>query len=244
MALYAIGDIHLTFNSSKDMSVYGDIWKEHEERFYKNYMEVIGPEDTVVFTGDHTWGGHLSTCRPDIEWICNLPGRKILLRGNHDIFWQVKRTKRLNEEYRDRLFFLQDNYAVYGDYALVGSKGYCYEPWDNNENALEHAERRYMKEERRVRKSLELASEAGYSRFIMFLHYPPTEIVSSGNQYGGNPKSCFTQLAEEYGVRMVVYSHLHGDARFYDSLMGMHDGIEYQLVSGDYLGFMPKKIMD
>ncbi len=244
MALYAIGDIHLTFHSDKDMSVFGEVWRNHEEKFLKNYTEIITPDDTVVFTGDHTWGGHLSTCRPDLDWICELPGRKILLRGNHDIFWQIKKTRRLMEEYRDRLYFLQDNFWSYGEYALVGSKGYCYEPWDNNERALELAAERYRREEKRVRKSFEVAKAAGYEKFILFLHYPPTEIESSGNEFGGNPDSCFTRLAKEYGAGMVVYSHLHGEERFNDSLMGVHEGVEYRLVSGDYLGFRPVKLMD
>jgi|GEM_PF-2227003 len=163
MALYAIGDIHLTFHSDKDMSVFGEVWRNHEEKFLKNYTEIITPDDTVVFTGDHTWGGHLSTCRPDLDWICELPGRKILLRGNHDIFWQIKKTRRLMEEYRDRLYFLQDNFWSYGEYALVGSKGYCYEPWDNNERALELAAERYRREEKRVRKSFEEGMMCGIS---------------------------------------------------------------------------------
>lgn len=243
MALFAIGDLHLSFSSARHMEEFDPIWKNHHIKLAESFKENITDSDTVLLTGDHTWGGHLSTCMPELEWICNLPGRKILLRGNHDIFWQVKGTKKLQATFEGRLNFLQNGYEVYEEYAIVGSKGYCYEPWDWHDKAKQRAKKRYLREVERLRTGFEAACEAGYSRFIMALHYPPTEIADSGNEYGGYPDSCFTRLAKEYGCEMVVYSHLHGKERFADSLTGMHDGIMYQLVSADYLNFSPMKLM-
>ena len=127
MALYALGDLHLSFQANKPMDAFGKVWKHHERKIEKYVNQIVGPEDTLVLTGDHSWGRKLSECREDLAFIERLPGRKILLRGNHDMFWDVGKTKRLNEEFAGKMFFLQNNFAVYQDYALVGTKGYTFE---------------------------------------------------------------------------------------------------------------------
>ena len=127
MALYALGDLHLSFQSDKSMDIFGSVWKRHERKIEKYVNRIVKPDDTLVLTGDHSWGRKLPECREDLAFIERLPGRKILLRGNHDMFWDAKKTERLNEEYKDRLFFLQNNFAVYEDYALVGTKGFTFE---------------------------------------------------------------------------------------------------------------------
>ena len=177
--------------------------------------------------------------------IERLPGQKILLRGNHDMFWDVKKTARLNEEYAGRLFFLQNNFAVYGEYALVGTKGYTFEGpfyldrrgrilgWDQEKE--NQAKKLVEREMERLEKSFRQAREAGFRKFIMFLHYPPTNILEED--------SPFTKLAEEYGAEAVVYSHCHGESRFGDSIRGNHHGIRYLLVSGDYVDFRPVLVL-
>ena len=127
MALYALGDLHLSFQADKPMDAFGKVWRHHERKIEKYVNRIVKPEDTLVLTGDHSWGRRLEECREDLAFIERLPGRKILLRGNHDMFWDAKKTRRLNEEYEGRLFFLQNNFAVYEDYALVGTKGYTFE---------------------------------------------------------------------------------------------------------------------
>lgn len=231
MALYAMGDFHLSFSAGKSMDVFGSIWKNHEKKIEKYCNKRIRPEDTLVITGDHSWGRKLAECEADLEFIANLPGRKILLRGNHDMFWDAKKTEKLNALYKDRLYFLQNNFYSYGDYALVGTKGYCYEGKDS----YEHFEKIRDRELDRLSMSFEKAVEAGYQKFIMFLHYPPTSV--------GEQESCFTSLAEEYKAEQVVYSHCHGADRFGDSFRGMVNGIEYSLVSSDYLKFKPVRIL-
>lgn len=231
MSLYAIGDLHLSFTVNKPMDVYGNEWKNHEKKIEKNWKKMIGEEDTVVVTGDHSWGRNLEEAGADLEFIAGLPGRKILLRGNHDMFWDVKKTGKLNEQYRGRLSFLQNNYYPYKSYALVGTKGYCYEGKDSPE----HFEKIADRELGRLRLSFELAAADGYKQFIMFLHYPPTSI--------GETESRFTRMAEAYGASQVVYSHCHGQERYEDSFLGNVDGIEYSLVSSDYLKFKPELIL-
>ena len=160
------------------------------------------------------------------------------------MFWDAKKTAELNQRFQGRLFFLQNNYYAYGDTALVGTKGYTFEGpfyvnrsghvtgWDQKE--AEHASRLVDRELERLRVSFEAARADGFRKYILFLHYPPTSILEK--------ESGFTRMAEAYGVKKVIYAHCHGQARFHDSLMGRHRGIEYHLVSGDYLKWQPECI--
>lgn len=231
MSLYAIGDLHLSFTANKPMDIFGKEWKDHVKKIEKNWNKMISSGDTVVLAGDHSWGRNLKEAEADLEFIASLPGRKILLRGNHDMFWDAGRTKRLNEKYNGRLFFLQNNFYSYGNTALVGTKGYCYEGKDSPE----HFEKLVKRELERLRLSYELAMAAGYTSFIQFLHYPPTSI--------GEEESGFTRMALEYGADQVIYAHCHGKDRFQDSFLGNVDGVNYRLVSSDYLKFKPERIL-
>ncbi len=245
MALYALGDLHLGFQVNKPMDAFGKVWKHHERKIEKYVNKIVKPQDTLVLTGDHSWGRKLSECREDLAFIERLPGRKILLRGNHDMFWDAKKTRHLNEEFDGRLFFLQNNFTAYEDFALVGTKGFTFEGpfyldrWGNvigwDEEREKQAKKLVAREMARLRESFELAKKAGYQKFIMFLHYPPTNIMED--------TSPFTEIAKEYGVTAVVYSHCHGEQRFGDSVRGEFQGIRYMLVSGDYLEFRPALVL-
>ncbi len=247
MAIYAIGDLHLHFQTELKAKAQRKerVWKNHELKLQKHCAELIRPEDTLVLVGDHSWGRNLAECGQDLQFIAELPGEKILLRGNHDMFWEAKKTAALNAAYAGRLRFLQDNYYACGDTALVGTKGYCFEGpfylnrrgqiigWD--EKNEEHAVKLVGRECERLRLSFEAAKKDGFRRFIMFLHYPPTSILED--------ESPFTRMAEEYGAEQVVYAHSHGESRFYDSIHGEKNGIRYSLVSGDYLQWKPLRIL-
>ena len=232
MALYAIGDLHLSFSTDKPMDIFGSVWKNHVEKIEENWTRTITSEDTVVLTGDHSWGRNLKECEKDMNFIMDLPGRKILLRGNHDMFWDANKTKRLNTLFDGKLEFLQNNFFSYEDYALVGTKGYCDEGKDEPAKLEKLLDREYV----RLRTSFETARAAGFEKYIMFLHYPPTSIYET--------ESRFTKLAEEYGADKVIYSHCHGEKRYGDSIRGVKNGIEYKLVSSDYLKFVPELILE
>ena len=248
MSLYAIGDLHLHFASELKApgQLTDPVWRGHEERFLANCRALVRAEDTLVLAGDHSWGKNPEQAGPDLDFIAALPGRKILLRGNHDMFWDAKKTAALNGRYAGRLFFLQNNYCAYGDTALVGTKGFTFEGpfyldrrrrivgWDEREAA--RAEKLVARELERLRLSFEAARRDGYRRFVVFLHYPPTNILEEA--------SGFTAMAEEYGAQQVVYAHCHGESRFHNSLEGLHRGVSYSLVSGDFLRWMPKRILD
>ena len=248
MSLYAISDLHLHYQSvlKAQNQLKDRVWKEHEEKFKKNAQKKITSEDTLILAGDHSWGKNLSECEKDLAYIMDLPGKKVLTRGNHDMFWDAGKTAHLNELYEGRLFFLQNNYYPYQDYALVGTKGFTFEGpfylnrrgqiigWD--EEKENQAIKLVKREEERLLASIEAARKDGYKKFIMILHYPPTNILEK--------ESCFTRIAKEYHVEQVIYGHCHGQSRFYDSLQGEHQGILYRLVSGDFLRWDPVKILD
>ena len=188
MGLYAIGDLHLHFQSEcKSVRQQTDpVWRDHEAVFLRNCQRLLTQEDTLVLLGDHSWGRNPSECERDLAWITELPGRKILLRGNHDAFWDAGRTPKLNALYEGRLHFLQDNYFTYRDYALVGTKGYCFEGpfyldrrgrvkgWD--EEAEQSAEKLIQRELVRLRRSFEAARKDGHNRFLYTYKYTYTFI--------------------------------------------------------------------
>lgn len=248
MSLYAIGDLHLHFQSplKARAQLRDPLWKNHEERLRRSCLKLLGPEDSLVLLGDHSWGRRLEEARADLDYIAALPGRKLLIRGNHDMFWPAGKTQQLNEEYAGRLQFLHNSFAAYGDWALVGAKGHCFEGpfyldgrgrilgWD--EEAEARSKRLVARELTRLRASFEAARAAGYGKFIMLLHYPPTSILETD--------SGFTAMAEEYGARQVVYAHCHGERRFHDSIRGEKNGVLYSLASGDFLRWTPLKLLD
>lgn len=244
MSLFAIGDLHLHYGTTRfpDMQKTDPDWVGHEEKVRRNCERLIGPKDTLVLVGDHTWGHSPAERKPDFEFIESLPGRKILTRGNHDMFWEAKRTNALRERYEKlygtdaekrggRLEFLQASYTTYKDYALVATKGYTYEGLDTPAHAAKLVKRELV----RLQAGLDAAKAAGYDKIIVFLHYPPTNILEH--------ESGFTKMAEAYGVSQVVYAHCHGRARFHDSIRGEFHGVFYSLVSGDSLNWCPKKIL-
>ena len=248
MGLYAIGDLHLHFRSPlhAKAQMTEKVWKNHEEKFRKNCGRLLTADDMLLLLGDHSWGRSLAECEEDFRYIESLPGRKILLRGNHDMFWDAGKTEELNRLFAGRLFFLQGNFAAYGEHALVGTKGFTFEGpfylnsrgkivgWD--EKAEEHAKKLIERELQRLRASFEAARAAGYRKYIVLLHYPPTSILEED--------SAFTEMAEEYGAEQLVYAHCHGERRFHDSILGEKNGILYRLASGDYLNWQPLKLLE
>lgn len=229
MALYAISDLHLSFSTDKPMSIFGDNWIEHENKIKKNWEEKVNENDTVLIGGDISWSMNADESREDLKWINDLPGRKIIIKGNHDYWWSS--ITKLNSLY-DGMNFIQNNYFNYNEWAICGTRGWM---CPGSDKFAEKDKKIYDRELIRLRLSLEAAQKDGYEKFICMIHYPPTneKFNSSG----------FIEIFNEFKVEKVIYGHLHGPA-LGKVIQGIYDGVEYIMTSCDFINFDPVKIMD
>ena len=229
MALYAIGDTHLSLNSNKSMEVFGIGWENYVERLKEGFSEVR-EEDTVVLCGDLSWGMSLQEAEKDFAFLNHeLPGEKWILKGNHDYWWGTanKMNSFFQEKGFTRLHILHNNCALYGETALCGTRGWFFE-----ENGSPHWEKVFKRELIRLEASLQAAGER---EKICFLHYPPL--------YKGYRCDEIIELMTRYGVKACYYGHLHGPSHRL-AIQGVQDEINYQLVAADFIGFRPKKICE
>ena len=229
MALYAIGDTHLSLRSDKPMDVFGGGWEGYVDKLREGFAPVED-SDTVVLCGDLSWGMSLEEARDDFAFLnSELPGEKWLLKGNHDYWWTT--ASKMNAFFVangfTRLHILHNNCALYGDAALCGTRGWFFE-----ENGTPHWEKVFNRELIRLEASLKAAGER---EKICFLHYPPL--------YRGYRCQEIIDLLERYQVRVCCYGHLHG-ASHRLAIEGVQGNVDYRLVSADFVGFRPKKILD
>ena len=224
MALYAIGDLHLCLGAPKPMDVFGGAWVGYMEKL-KQGMSVLTPEDTLVLMGDLSWALDLPNAAADFAWINGIPGKKIILKGNHDYWWstQAKFNKFCQENGFVNLNLLNNNCYAYEDWAICGTRGWFFE----EERSGAQDEKVFRRELIRLETSLKAAGER---EKLVFLHYPP--------RYKGYTCREILELMENYGVRQCYYGHLHG-ASHKLAMQGLWDGIEYRLLSADYLDFRP-----
>jgi Predicted phosphohydrolase len=228
VSLYAISDLHLDLNGDKPMDIFGDKWFKHDEKIKNNWLKKITDKDTVLIAGDISWSMKIENGIKDLEWVHNLPGTKIMTKGNHDFWWSS--ITKLNNLHED-MNFIQNNFFNYEDYAVCGTRGWT---CPGGENFTQQDEKIYTRELNRLRLSLDAAAKSGFEKFIVMLHYPPMneKLLESG----------FVQIFKEYNVEKVVYGHLHGPS-LAKALNGVLDNIEYIVTSGDYLDFNPIKIL-
>jgi predicted phosphohydrolase len=226
--IYAISDLHLSGGGQKPMSVFGADWDGHEEKIRANWEQAVTGEDFCVVPGDLSWGLKLPDALPDLEFIDRLPGKKILVAGNHDIWWTA--TSKLNAMFGS-MAFIKNSFAAIGDTAVCGSRGWA---CPGSDPFTAHDEKIYRRELGRIETSLKLAKAQGFGKILLALHFPPTNSKKEPSEILG--------LVEKYAVKNVVYGHLHGQQRYGQSLLGLHGGCRYELVSADYLGFAPKRI--
>lgn len=229
MGLFAIGDLHLSGFKPKPMDIFGENWHQHQKKIEENWCETITDNDTVLIPGDISWGLNLCEAKCDLDFLAQLPGKKILLRGNHDYWWSS--VSRLNSMY-EKMYFIQNDYIEYNGKAVCGSRGWTLP----NEQKFDAKDMKtYKRELIRCRLSLERAAKNKYEEIIFMMHFPPAMF--------GSTENAFMDILKEYPVKTVVYGHLHGIDNFAVGIKGIRDGIEYHLVSSDYLDFCPKKIM-
>ena len=224
MALYAIGDLHLCLGAEKPMDIFGGAWVGYMDKLKQGFSAVTD-EDTTVLLGDLSWALGLQEAREDFAWINEIPGRKIILKGNHDYWWSTasKFYKFCAQNGFENQWILNNNHFEFGDWAICGTRGWFFE----EERSNQQDEKVFKRELIRLETSLQAAGEKNK---IVFLHYPP--------RYKGYECTEILELLKQYGVRKCFYGHLHGASHGL-ALEGQWDGIEYKLVSADRLGFRP-----
>lgn len=224
MALYAIGDTHLSLTCNKPMDVFGGAWENYVDKLLEGFSRVQ-PEDTVVLCGDLSWGMSLEQAQADFAFLNALPGRKILLKGNHDYWWNTasKMNRFFEENGFSTLSILHNNCYFYGDTALCGTRGWFYEETGS--------QKVFNRELIRLETSLKAAGE---KEKLCFLHYPP--------QYQGYVCREIIELLERYDVKTCCYGHLHGGSHRL-AIEGLRGGVEYRLVAADYVHFRPVQLL-
>lgn len=235
MALYTISDLHLPLGIDKPMDIFGGGWENYVEKISDEWQKNVKAEDTVVLPGDFSWATYLEESKKDFEFLNNLPGKKILLKGNHDYWWTTMNKLRnfIKDEGFSGIEFLHNNCFMYNDIAICGSRGWSYIGGDDAKSGDDI--KIYEREVMRLELSLEMAKKNSPKEIIVFMHYPPV--------VPGILKSGFTDLFKEYGVGRCVYGHIHGPSRKY-AVTGDVDGVFYMLVSCDYIGFSPIKLCE
>ena len=229
MSIYAIGDLHLSFSQNKPMNIFGDNWNGHADKIRKNWIEKVNKEDFVVLPGDFSWAMYLKDTYKDFEYLEKLPGNKILLKGNHDYWWSglSKMNEYLKENNFNNINFLYNNSYLVEDTIIAGTRGWNLTDSEDNEKMLNRECIR-----------LKLSLEDGINKFginkeiIVFMHYPPISKAGISNGYTKK----YISIMKEYGVKKCYYGHLHGTSHS-EAIEGNVDGIEFYLVSSDYLDF-------
>ena len=229
MSLYAIGDLHLSLSTDKSMEVFGPAWKNYIEKIRLGFS-ALDPDDVCVICGDISWGMSLDEAREDLGFVDQLPGRKILLKGNHDYWWSSGTKMKAFFEENDftTLQILHNNSFPYGDdIAICGTKGWFYEESRGSSHDKKLIDREAMR--------LEMSLQSGGTREkYVFLHYPP--------RYGTYLCTEILSLLKKYDVKICASGHLHAESlRF--AFEGWHDHTRHLCVSGDKLDFKPCKIL-
>lgn len=228
MALYAIGDLHLSLGADKPMDIFGGAWVGYMDKLREG-LSGIKEEDTTVLLGDLSWALDLNSAKPDFAFINEIPGKKIILKGNHDYWWSTaaKFNKFCAENGFTEQYILNNNCYFYDDYAICGTRGWFFE----EEKSGEHDEKVFRRELCRLEASLKAAGE---KQKIVFLHYPP--------RYKGYECPEILALLEKYGVSQCYYGHLHGASHGL-AMEGVWDGVDFRLVAADRLNFKPYMVL-
>lgn len=229
MAVFALGDLHLPLGINKPMNKFGKQWDNYVERIADSWQSLVGQDDTVVIPGDFSWATYIEQAERDFEYLERLNGRKIIVKGNHDYWWTTmsKMKEYVSLHGFDSIYFLQNNSYTADGVSICGTRGWIYPSSDG----FSELDRKYhSREVARLEMSLKCAET---DEIYVFTHYPPMSRACEGNS--------FTDMMKSYGVRKCIYGHLHANTHC-NRIAPDVDGIEYILVSSDYLRFVPKLI--
>ncbi len=234
MAIYTIGDLHLSFKNPKPMSIFGDNWNNHEEKIKKDWMSKVTENDLVILPGDFSWATYIQDTDKDFEYLNSLPGKKLLLKGNHDYWWTTLNKMRefvKNNNFHD-IDFLYNNSYEYENCVFAGARG-----WNQSDD--EEDKRLFKRDAMR----LELSIQDGIKKYgtdkemIVFTHYPP---ISKSN-VTNNELNDVLKILKKYDIKTCYYAHLHGNS-IKEAVEGEHFGINFKLVSADGVDFKLIKV--
>lgn len=235
MSIWVIADLHLSFQTDKPMDIFGNNWDNHAEKIKKDWLEKVKPEDTVILPGDFSWATYIEDAKLDFEYLNNLPGKKILLKGNHDYWWTTltKMREFVKENNFENIDFLYNNSYLVEDKIIVGTRGWAFNETDESKKMIN-------RENERLKLSIKSGIETyGYDKEILaFIHYPP--IVSKNIEDSKYLE--FYNTLNENGIKECYYGHLHGNSHK-DAIEGEVGGINFHLISADYLNFKLVKIV-
>lgn len=229
VAIYAIGDLHLSFGTSKPMDIFSNRWVNHAERIAENWNREVGNDDLVIVPGDISWAMQLSEADTDLQWLAGLTGDKLLIRGNHDYWWSA--IGKVRSRLPGSVFALQNDHFSWDEWIICGTRGWLCPGEDGFDN--EQDQKLYWREVHRLQLSLDSARRQSDKPIIVALHFPPYN-------RSGQP-SAFTDLLEQYSVEICIFGHIHDSGR--DLLFqGSKNGVNYRFVAADGIGFTPLRI--
>lgn len=231
MKLFAIADLHMDGGAGKPMDVFGPHWAGHCGRIFGSWREKVGEGDSVLIPGDISWAMRFVDALPDLSEISELPGVKVLLRGNHDYWWGS--LTRMRAALPQTMKLIQNDACDIGPAVIAGSRGWLL---PSDADFKQEDKKIYERELIRFELSLSAAKrlaemDGGNKPVIAMLHFPP--MLRDGNPTG------FTELLEKYGVSRCLYGHLHGSLAWAIGFTGERNGVKYDLCSADSLGFEP-----
>ena len=224
MAIYAIADLHLSFGVDKPMDVFKG-WDNYVERIENNWKKLVSESDTVIIPGDISWGINYKEALPDLEWINSMPGKKILIKGNHDLWWDtMSKNERVKAENSlDSIEFLFNNAVEVENIAVCGTRSWFFDAEKSADKKV------LLREVGRLERSIESALETGKEP-VVFLHYPPITIEEECEE--------ITATLKKYNIKRCYYGHMHS-GHIKVALNGENAGIKYKLISADALSFCP-----
>ena len=230
MSIYAIADLHLSFNTDKPMDIFGPNWENHAEKIKQDWVEKVKEEDTVLIPGDFSWETYLEDTYKDFEFLNTLPGRKILLKGNKDYWWTTLTNIQnyLKGNNFDTIDILFNNSYEIENYVVAGTRGWDYTK-SNDRKIIE-------REIGRLELSLKDAKRKN-KEIIVCMHYPPMSKNYLDNEF----ERKILYLLKEYNVKRCIYGHLHGTSHA-QAIIGEIEGIKFDLVSADFINFKLLKL--
>ena len=234
MSIYVIADLHLSFGTDKPMDIFGDNWENHAEKIKQDWISKVKPEDTVILPGDFSWATYIEDAKQDFQFLNELPGKKILLKGNHDYWWTTltKMREFIEENDFENIDFLYNNSYLVEDKIIVGTRGWILQDGEENKKMINRENER-----------LKLSFKDGIEKYgedkeiLVFMHYPPI----NSKELLGNGYLEFYKTMREHNVKDCYYGHLHGNSHK-EAIEGEVGEINFHLISADYLDFKLVKI--